>query len=336
MRTLLGAFALVAAASAQALDVAPPPYQARKEAAGVVRVWGNPEMKVVLERWEEGFRRANPEVSFENHLTGSDVGMAGLYTGNADIALLGRDAAASEVKAFEWIYRYRPERVEIMVGGLDRPGRSPALVAYVHRDNPLASLTLMQLDAIFSHERLRGAPAAIQTWGDLGLGGDWADKPINLYTFDTETGTGRYFRDAALKDSRKLHWERMKEFKDTSDLGKPSHDAGRRILEALVADRYGLAVASGPAPAQVKALALAPAEGEGIAPTPENLVSRRYPFVRGIFAYYNRKPDTPLDAPVARFLRYVLSAEGQHDVGERDEYMPLTAQAAEAERRKLD
>ena len=334
MRAALGLLTVVAAASSYAIDVVPPPYQARKESEGVVRVWGIPEAKGVLERWQEGFRRAHPEVRFENRLTGSDVGMAGLYTGNADIALLGRGAAASEVKAFEWIYRYRPERVEIMTGGLDRPGRSPALVAYVHRDNPLASLTLMQLDAIFSHERLRGGSAAMQTWGDLGLGGDWADKPINLYTFDTESGTGRYFRDAALKDSRKLHWERMKEFKDTS---VASHDAGRRMLDALAADRHGLAVASGPAPPGVKALALASVEGaDALAATAENVASRRYPFARAIFAYYNRKPDTPLDAPTAQFLLYVLSGQGQRMVDARDGYLPLTAQAAEAERRNLD
>ncbi len=311
----------------------PPPYQARKDVAGVVRVWGNPETKAIVERWEEGFRRAHPQVRFENQLTGSDVAMAGLYTGNADIAFLGRDAGASEVKAFEWIYRYRPERVEVMTGA-DRPGRSPALVVYVHRDNPLARVTLAQLDAIFSNERLRGAPAAIRTWGELGLSGEWADKPINLYTFDTESGTGRYFRDAALKDSRKLHWERVKEFSDSS---ATSHDAGSRMLEALAADRHGLAVASGPAYANVKALALAATDGgDAVAPTPKNLASRRYPFARAAFAYFNRRPETTLDVPVAQFLRYVLGEEGQQRVDVRDGYLRLDPVAAQAQRRKLD
>lgn len=334
MRGALGLLALIAAVSAHALDVVPPPYQARKEVAGVVRVWGNPEVGAVLERWQEGFRRAHPHVRFENHLTGSDVGMAGLYTGSADIAFLGRDAGASEVKAFEWIYRYRPGRVEAMTGA-GHPGRSPPLVAYTHRDNPLARLTLAELDAIFSHERLRGASAAIRTWGDLGLAGEWADKPVNLYTFDTESGTGRYFRHAALKDSRMLHWERLQEFKDTSDMRDPSHDAGSRILDALAADRYGLAVASGPAPSTVRALALAPDGAGAIAPTRENLVSRRYPFVRGIFAYYNRKPGTPLDAPAAHFLRHVLSAEGQREVAGHDGYLPLDEAMARRESEKL-
>ncbi len=326
MRIALGALVLAASAASHALEVAPPPYQAREDVAGVVRVWGSAEMKPVIERWEEGFGRAHPQVRFENRLTGSDVGMAALYTGNADIAFLGRDAAASEVKAFEWIYRYRPQRVEVMTGS-DRPGRSPALVAYVQRDNPLASLTLAQLDAVFSHERLRGAPAAILTWGALGLTGAWADKPIKLYAFDTETGTGRYFRDIVLKDSRKLNWDRMTEFKDTS---AGSHDAGERILAALAGDRFGLAVASGPAPAGVKALALAPAEGApAVGATAENLASRRYPLARAAFAYYNRRPDTLLDAPVAEFLRYVLGPEGQKDVASGAYLMLEVANARE-------
>jgi phosphate transport system substrate-binding protein len=332
MRSAFALLALLIAAPAAALDVVPPPHQARKEISGVVRVWGNAAMRPMLERWQQGFRRAHPEVRFENRLTGSDVGMAGLYTGQADIALAGRDAGASEVKAFEWIYRYRPERVEIMTG-FDSPGRSPALVAYVHRDNPLAHLTLAQLDAIFSHERLRGAPAALRTWGELGIAGEWAGQPINLYTFDTETGTGRYFRDAALKDSRKLHWERMTEFKDAD--GSSDHDAGRRILEALAADRFGLAVASGPARGPVKALALSTAESAGgVAPTRDNIASRRYPFARGAFAYYNRKPGTPLDAPVAEFLRYVLGRDEQRDVG-ADGFLPLDDALARAQSQRL-
>src|SRR5207247_538630 len=95
---------------------------------------------------------------------------------------------------------------------------------------------------------------------ELGLGGEWAAQPIKLYTFDTETGTGRFFRHVALKDSRMLDWERITEITDTESLRNPSHDAASRILEAPSRDRYGLAIASGPAPPGTKAIAIA-AEG---------------------------------------------------------------------------
>ncbi len=336
MRALLATLILaLLTGSAFAVELVPPPHQARTSVDGVIRVWGSAEMKPLLERWEKGFRRQHPRVRIESHLTGSDIAMAGLYTGNADIALLGREATAPEVKAFEWIYRYRPTPVDIATGSLDRPGRSPALVAYVHRDNPLARISLRQLDAIFSRERLRGAPAAIATWGDLGLEGEWSRRPINLYTFDTETGTGRFFRSVALKDSRLLDWERITEFTDTRSLRDPSHDAGNRILEALSRDRYGLAVASGPATAATKALALAGESGEYHAPTRENLVTRRYPLARAVYAYVDRKPDTALDAPVAEFLRYVLGVEGQGHVAASGSYLGLEARRAREQARKL-
>jgi phosphate transport system substrate-binding protein len=335
MKTLFAVAVLTAASFAHALDVAPPPYQARTDISGVIRVWGNPEMMPLLARWEAGFRRPHPQVRFESHLMGSDVGMAGLYTGKADIALLGRDAAASEVKAFEWIYRYKPGRVEIANGGMSA-GHSPALVAYVHRDNPLARLTFTQLDALFSADRLRGGPTALRTWGDLGLIGAWGNQPIHLYTFDTESGSGRFFREVVLKDSRKLHWDRLTEFHDSWPLRPHLHDAAKKMLEALARDRYGFAVAGGLAGPGVKAVALAAGDDtDAVAATRENLVSRRYPLGRPVFAYFNRRPDSALDAPVAEFLRYVLSEEGQQHVATGTEYLRLDAVTAIAQRRAL-
>ena len=335
MKRLVAVAGLAAASFVHALDVAPPPYQARTQIAGSIRVWGNPEMMSLLARWEGGFRRVHPDVHIESHLTGSDVGMAALYTGKADIALLGRGATANEVKAFEWIYRYKPAHVEIANGGMSA-GHSPALAAYVDRDNPIAKLTLAELDALFSPERLRGAPAPLRTWGDLGLAGEWARQPIHLYTFDTESGSGRFFREAVLQDSRKLYWDHLTEFADGSPVHPRSHDAARKMLEALARDRYGLAVGAGPAVTGVKAIALAAGDdAPPIAPTPENLVSRHYPLGRSVLAYFNRKPGGAPDAPVAEFLLYVLSEEGQQLVATNREYLRLDGATAAAQTRVL-
>ena len=151
--------------------------------SGVLRVAGNPAMAAVMDRWAAAFQQQHPGVRVQTHLTGSDTGMAALYTGQADLALLGRAPTPSEIQAFEWIFRYKPAQVEIMTGSLDHPGQSPAPVLFVHRGNPLAGLTLAQLDAVFGTEH-RLAPADIRTWGQLGLAGEWADKPIHLYAPD--------------------------------------------------------------------------------------------------------------------------------------------------------
>jgi phosphate transport system substrate-binding protein len=297
----------------------------------VLRVAGNPAMAAVVARWAAAFQQQHPGVRVETHLTGSDTGMAALYTGKADVALLGRAPTPVEIQAFEWIFRYKPAQMEIMTGSLDQPGQSPAPVLFVHRDNPLAGLTLAQLDALFGTEH-RLAPADIRTWGQLGLTGEWADAPVHLYAPDAMSGTGRFFRHVVLNDSRMMNWVQLTEFSDTAVPRAATHDAGRQILAALAQDRYGLAVASlGFSPEKVRPLAL-----DGIAATRDSLIARRYPLARPIMACFNRKPDSAAPGLVVEFLRHILSEAGQQAVVQGEGYLPLDAARAVAETHKLD
>lgn len=297
--------------------------------SGVLRLAGNPEMTALVARWADGFRRVHPGVRIETHFTGSDTGMAALYSSRADLTLLGRAPTASEIQAFEWIFRYKPAQVEIMTGSLDHAGKSPAPVVFVHRDNPLASLTLAQLEAVFGTEHRLG-PANIRTWGQLGLTGEWADRPITLYAPDAMSGTGRFFRHVVLNDSRMMNWAQLSEFNDTAPTGG-THDAGRQIIAALAHDRYGLAVASlGFANGLVRPVALA-----GVMATRDSLSTRVYPLTRAVLACYNRKPSAPTDPLVAEFLRYILSREGQRQIAPEAGYLPLAADWSAEQLQKL-
>lgn len=310
----------------------PPPVDTAKP--GVIRIAGPATLAPLVARWREAFQKTHPTVRIEAQLDGSDVALAALYTRRTDLALLGRKATEAEVKAYEWVYRRKPAAVEIATGSLDRAGHSPALALFVHRDNPLASLTLAQLDALFSFERRRGAPAALTTWGNLGLGGAWAAAPVRLYAPDTESGTGRFFRAAALGDSRSLHWDRITEFTDMSPLRAPSHDAAARTLAALATDPRGLAVASlGAANAHptVKPIAL-----DGIALDRTNVVSRRYPLARAVVAYFHAAKDQPPHPAAAEFLRFILSEAGQGAVAADTGYLPLSDTMRRAQRATLD
>jgi phosphate transport system substrate-binding protein len=279
---------------------------------GTLRVWSSAAMSGVVARWAAGYRRAHPDVRIAATASGSDLAVAGLYTGRADVALLGREPTASEVQAFEWVYRAKPMRVEIMSGSLGVHEKSPALAVLVNRDNPLAKLTLAQLAAIFGYEHPRGA-ANVRRWGQLGLGLPWAARPIELYGPDITSGTGLFFRHAVLNDSRKLEWDRMREL------------PAAEIAGALARDRFGIAVAPLVfAAPRVKAIAVAPdPAGAFVAPTPLNVASRRYPLTRSVVALVRRLPDRPLAPAVAEFLRYVLSDDGQADVAREGGYLPL-------------
>lgn len=333
LHAVLALLVFVLAPSASDGQVPPPPHQSPP---GVIRVWGNAQTEGLVRQWVAGFATLHPGLRIETRLTGSDIGMAGLYTGQADIALLGREATESEVKAFEWVFRHKPTPVEILTGSIDRAGRSPALVVFVHRDNPIERLDLAQLEAIFGQEH-RHAPNNIRTWGQLGLEGEWADQPIRLYAPMAESGTGRFFRANVLGGSNKMNWDHLTEFDDPVRPGGASDESGWRILDALAQDRYGLAVSNLQfVPPAVKPVALRILTGGDYrSATRTTLIDRQYPLTRSVYAYINRPDGGPIDPQVGLFLEYVLSAAGQAAVAEDGGYLPLNPALLTAQRKKL-
>jgi len=305
------------------------------EAQPSVRIWGHPQMRRVVEIWSEGFRRRHPGVRVEAHLFGSATAIPGLYSGEADIALLGRENDITDDNGFGRVKHYPPMRLDLLAGGVDTHGKSPALVILVRQDNPLAQLSLAQLDAIFGCERRRGL-AAVRTWGDLGLGGAWAKAPIRLHAFDLRTGPGDFFQRRVLLGSHKLQWDRLTEHEGHGP-GDAGDQAGREVADAVRRDPYavGLATAADVGPG-LKALALAERpEGPYQAPTAEAVATQAYPLSRRVYAFVDRPPGRPVAPLAAEFLSYALSAEGQADVVRAGGYLPLPPREAEAQRLRL-
>ena len=312
------------------------PYQSREAVSGTIRIWGDDRMETLMSYWQEGFRKFHPDVRFETKLMGTGTGMAGLYTGVADLALMGRASTSSEIMAFEWVFRYKPLGIQVATGSLGVPGKTFAVAVLVHKDNPLSKLTLTQLDAIFGSEHLRG-PRNIRTWGELGLTGDWKDKPIHPYGYDVETGTGWFFRQTVFKGSDKWNCD-VKEFADAKRSDGTLVDAGARILEALAQDRYGIAYSNlGFVNPQVKPIAVASADGGPFyEATKDNLIGREYPLTRAASIYVNRAPGKNLDPKVQEFLRYILTKEGQQEAVREGDFLPLTDEVIRVQLRKMD
>jgi phosphate transport system substrate-binding protein len=297
--------------------------------AGTLRIWGDPYMSSVVLAWEDHFRRYHPDVQFETQLMGTDTAMPGLYTGKADVALFGRESNTTENDGFLHTLQYRPLRLRLMTGSLDVPGKSYAPVLFVHKDNPLDKLSLSQADSVFGCGQ-PGQAAPARTWGDLGLGGEWKDKPIHLYAFDLESGTGIFFLHALQGDSKKMNWEIIHEYSDQRRPDGASYEAGEQTMDALQRDRYGLAVSSlRYTNSNVKALALAAAsESHYVQASRETLISGVYPLTRMTYAFVNQPPGQPVPALVKEFLRLVYSDEGQKVVSESQGFLPLTKQDA--------
>ena len=313
-------------------DEAPPlaPYQPPVNLTATLRLAGNRHLAGLAQAWARAYREQHPGVNLEIKLLGNGTAMPALYLGLADVVFFGRDPIVTDRDGFAHVMKYDPLGLELATGSLATPGHSPALVLLVHRDNPLAQLTLTQVDAIFSSQRRRGAPEAIRTWGQLGLVGEWANQPIHLYGDDTQSMAGLFFERVALGNSRRMNWEHYTEFQDIRQPDGTVIEAAQQSAAAVEADRWGLAVSNlHYLTPTLKPLALALQTGKPFfLPTPATLVSRDYPLARPILAFANQPPGRTVDPKVREFLRFLLSPAGQQIVERQGDFLPLSAAAA--------
>ena len=317
-----------------------PHYKPQQIVVGTIRIWGHGSPKHdfmgrLMNRWQEGFRKYQPGIIVENRMYGTASAIGALYTGAAEMTILGEEIHAPAAAAFERVMHYPPFGIDIATGSLDVRNFDYAHMFFVHKDNPIAKLTLTQLDAIFGREHKRGTQN-IRTWAQLGLKGEWADKPITPYGWRLDDDFATYLQDALLGGSHKWNCD-LREFRHINNPDGSIYDHGQQILDALAKDRYGIAVSNlrymNP---QVKPLALAVKEGGPYyEATKENLIRRKYPFTRIIPAFINRKPGQPVDPKVKEFLRYLLSYEGQHDVRESG-YLPLNQESIRTQLKKIE
>jgi phosphate transport system substrate-binding protein len=156
----------------------------------------------------------------------------------------------------------------------------------------------------------------IQTWGDLGLTGEWAPRPLSLYGRNSASGSYGSFKEQALRsgDFRAT----VKELPGSSS-----------VANGVANDLGGMGYAGiGSKTSGVKAVALAEAGGGALQePSLENCLSGTYPLARFIYIYVHKKPAEPLEKLVYEFLKFVNAKEGQTIVV-KDGYYPLPASVA--------
>lgn len=101
-----------------------------------------------------------------------------------------REPFRSEIDRYIEKNNHPPFLFPIALGSFNKKSATHAIAIYVNADNPLNSIDLQQLDAIYSKSRARNYPRAITTWGDLGLVGEWKDKPIHAYSMFKSRDSG--------------------------------------------------------------------------------------------------------------------------------------------------
>jgi phosphate transport system substrate-binding protein len=302
-------FLLAATSLAQAVKVDSniPEYKAVQGVSGNIKSAGSDTMVNLVTSWTESFKKIYPSVVTEVEGKGSGSAPPALISGAANIGPMSRVMKDQEADDFEKKFGYKPTAV---------PTSIDMLAVYVHKDNPIASLTLEQLDAIFSKTRKSGAAREITTWGDLGLTGEWKDKPISLYGRNSTSGTYGYFKEHALAKG---------DFKDTVK-EQPGSSA---VVQSVSSDKYAIGYSGiGSKTADVRAVPLAKdAKTAVVEAIPENAYSGKYPLSRLLYIYVNLQPGKELDPVRREFFRYILSRQGQEDVV-KEGYFPLPARIA--------
>jgi phosphate transport system substrate-binding protein len=325
-----------------------PPYRPARQVSGSIRCWGHGFLRPMMALWESGFRQYQPGVRFQNRLVTSASAIAGLYTQRADLGVLAREITPPEVAAYEKMAGQKETPVTVLTGSYGNQDKIMALAVFVNRDNPISRLTFTQLDAIWGAERRRGAKANVRTWDQLGLSGEWAAAPIRLYSGLAYEAPGYFFSQRVMKGS--VLWnDALEQFENVEDEPPSAGDEARapsiarhvdayqKVVDAVGMDRRGMGLAgAGYRNPNVKPLALAADDGGPyIEASRENVANLSYPLARAVDFYINSGPKIPADPVVLEFLRYILSRDGQRQVLREGDFLPLTAEAASEQLRRL-
>jgi phosphate transport system substrate-binding protein len=276
--------------------------------AGNISSVGSDTMNNLMTLWGEEFKRLYPNVNIQIQGAGSSTAPPALTEGTANFGPMSRPMKDAEIEAFEQKYGYKPTGIAVAID---------ALAVYVHKDNPIQGLTIPQVDAIFSATRKCGYDEDISRWGQLGLKGEWVNRPIQLYGRNSVSGTYGYFKEHALCNG---------DFKNNVNEQPGSASVVQGVTKSLNGIGYS---GIGYKTSGVKAVPLAKSEGEEPIPaTTENALSGKYPLARALYVYINKHPNKPLPPLEREFVKMILSKAGQRVVV-KDGYIPLTSAMAQ-------
>lgn len=298
-----------------AVDEALPVYTRADDVAGTLSSAGSDTMVNLMTLWAEEFQRIYPNVAIQVQGAGSSTSPPALIEGTARFGPMSRRMKAREIEAFEARHGYRPTSIRVAVD---------ALAVFVHRDNPIEGISLTELDAVFSATRRCGHPEVVESWGQLGLDGAWAERPIQLFGRNSVSGTYGYFKDSALCKG---------DFRPTVN----EQPGSASVVQAVATSPNAIGYSGiGYRTSGIRALPLARRPGlPFVAATADNATDGSYPLSRYLYLYINKRPDTPLTPMEREFVRMVLSRTGQALVV-KDGYVPLPAHVAQRELARLD
>src|SRR5512132_3801403 len=222
------------------LDPGLQPYKTVSGVSGNLSSVGSDTLNNLMTHWAETFSRFYPNAKVQIEGKGSSTAPPALIAGTAQLGPMSREMKGTEIDQFEKKFGYKPTPIRTSVD---------ALAIFVNKDNPIKCLTLAQVDAIFSKSRRSGYKEDIKTWGQLGLTGEWAGKPVSLYGRNSASGTYGFFKEHTLKNG---------DYKDEVK----EQPGSASVVQGITVDRFAVGyMGIGYATAGVRAVPMAEKEG---------------------------------------------------------------------------
>src|SRR5215813_3875744 len=223
------------------LDPGLQPYRTVSGVSGNLSSVGSDTLNNLMTHWAESFSRFYPNAKVQIEGKGSSTAPPALIAGTAQLGPMSREMKGTEVDQFEKKFGYKPTPIRTSVD---------ALAVFVNKDNPIACLTLAQADAVFSKSRRAGYKEDIKTWGQLGLTGEWASRPLSLYGRNSASGTYGFFKEHVMKNG---------DYKDTVK----EQPGSAAVVQGVTVDRYAVGYSGiGYATAGVRAVPVAANPGD--------------------------------------------------------------------------
>ncbi|MBI5386546.1 MAG: PstS family phosphate ABC transporter substrate-binding protein [Verrucomicrobia bacterium] len=254
--------------------------------AGTITVKGSDTLVILAQKWAEVYMKKNPDVKIQVTGGGSGTGFAALQNKTTDICDASRKIKGAEIANCVKAFGRRPTEYRVAMDGL---------TVFVHADNPVKELTLMQLEEIFTGK--------IKNWKEVG----GPDAKISVFSRENSSGTYEFFKEKVLKG------------RDFTASAKTMQGTAA-VIQGVAKEKNSIGYGGAAYAHGVKSLAVKFDESSpAIAPTEETVVKMTYPIWRYLYCYI----DPALDkGEVHTYLRWLMSDEGQalvKDIG----YFPL-------------
>ncbi len=298
-----------AAVGSVEIDEGLPTYASVSGVSGSLSSVGSDTLNNLMTLWAERFQTFYPAATIQIEGKGSSTAPPALISGTAQLGPMSRAMKGTEVDGFEKKFGYKPTPIRVAVD---------ALAVFVNKDNPIECMTLAQVNAVFSKSRRAGHAEDVTRWGQLGLTGAWANRPISIYGRNSASGTYGFFKKKVLKNG---------DYKDTVK----EQPGSASVVQGITVDRYGIGYSGiGYTTSGVRAVPLETSADACVEAKAEKAYSGEYPLARFLFVYINKAPGKPLSPLSREFVKLVLSRDGQ-EVVVKDGYFPIPAAIAQDE-----